>query len=495
VLTRCQPGETEGEDGRSSHEVQVEDPSTLKLRRAGGHTRISELGLLFILATLNQSQFGWHQPRGRRVVSKIARWLVAGICVAAILFFYFYRNVGVGLSSWLRWPCADVHLVRPQDTLIKPKVLFCGSNRQDLTKITPCVEHMSGGAEGAGVYATPHIDLAAVWMLRRPHNEWALVSGDLGPFIFVCNVDHPEAVQVTKERYGGSIYVVPSQDFYASKASIHTGLNKWRTPTDVEPIHRFDFDSVLEAMIDFGVQVYLVDEATFQKVRQAEDLYTAIEQLVSENTRRKKNVRPFWPRGWSHTAMQQNEEKDSIEIRDTKIVPRVLFHASPQPDIVLLEPRALSARGVPEEGAVVFATPNIGLASIWLRDHSVRPHFSGSHSTPSYPILPYIAVFRESHRELLETEPSGGIYVLPSDHFVSYLKRGMGISEWTSDRPVKPLYKLSFSSVLEGMQSLGVQVHLLDDATFKKAYEADPRGSEVLRSFMPPPARAELEQE
>jgi len=89
---------------------------------------------------------------------------------------------------------------------------------------------------------------------------------------------------------------------------------------------------------------------------------------------------------------------------------------------------------------------------------------------------------------------SGGIYLLPSETFVSYANRGMGINEWTSSVPVRPLCMLTFASVLKGMQALGTDVHFIDDALMKKACKENPHGPNwLLHSFMPDAVCKELE--
>jgi len=144
--------------------------------------------------------------------------------------------------------------------------------------------------------------------------------------------------------------------------------------------------------------------------------------------------------------------------KDTILKPKVLFHGSTNKHIKSIEPRAIGTRDQ-SEGSVVFATPDIGFASCFLtrwNDSWIR---QGSFDWYHFYII------CSDKKRFLENDKGGAIYVLPSDDFHSDLTKGMRSAEWTTNKPVKPLYKMEFDSCLEAMMSFGVQVFFVDKET------------------------------
>jgi hypothetical protein len=62
---------------------------------------------------------------------------------------------------------------------------------------------------------------------------------------------------------------------------------------------------------------------------------------------------------------------------------------------------------------------------------------------------------------------SGTIYLLPARNFRVYENKGLGIYECVSKEKVTPLAKIPFSSALQAMNTLGVNVYFLNKAQFK----------------------------
>jgi hypothetical protein len=65
-----------------------------------------------------------------------------------------------------------------------------------------------------------------------------------------------------------------------------------------------------------------------------------------------------------------------------------------------------------------------------------------------------------SDRKRFEAEDKGGaIYFVSKDNF-SYIKdKSLGLYEWTSNKPAKPILQINFPSALKAMEQLGVKVY------------------------------------
>jgi len=154
--------------------------------------------------------------------------------------------------------------------------------------------------------------------------------------------------------------------------------------------------------------------------------------------------------------------------------PSVLYHASPNRDIEVFEPRAESVRDE-NEGPVVFATPSKAFASCFLvntnNSWTAISRFNG------------IQTIIISDRKRFESIDIGGaIYHLSSDTFIHEI-RGGGKDEWTSIVSVKPQSKDVFESGLQAMLDLGVQVYFVDSQTFSKISSADDYGYGILQNL------------
>ncbi len=154
--------------------------------------------------------------------------------------------------------------------------------------------------------------------------------------------------------------------------------------------------------------------------------------------------------------------------------PKVLYHASPNKNIDIFEPRAEQTRDL-LEGLVVFATPRIEYAACFV----VKTNDSWTQKS-SYNGIQTMVI---SDRKRLEKEDRGGaIYELPSDTFVNEI-RGSAKDEWTSREAVKPTGQNVFYSGLEAMLDMGVQVYFVDENTFDNIRSANDHGISMLRTL------------
>ena len=105
-------------------------------------------------------------------------------------------------------------------------------------------------------------------------------------------------IAVSKEEFlehdkGGSLYELPS-DTFESDNKKGMGEIEWISKVVVKPIAKQDYESSLTAMLEAGVQVYFVDEATLAEIKSAPDYgLSMFKKLESENQRTGTNIYTF----------------------------------------------------------------------------------------------------------------------------------------------------------------------------------------------------------
>jgi len=166
--------------------------------------------------------------------------------------------------------------------------------------------------------------------------------------------------------------------------------------------------------------------------------------------------------------MENFEKHYSIE-RNEK--PPFLYHASQNRNIEEFTPRAEKVRDA-NEGPVVFATPDLALATTFL----VRADDAWSQKGKINGIT-YIAIRGE--KKFRQRDKGGSIYRLSSNSFDFDPHKGMGKDEWVSKNSVKPLEKTDVDSALEAMITNGVQVYFVEKKSFYNLVYAK-SGEEIL---------------
>ncbi len=153
--------------------------------------------------------------------------------------------------------------------------------------------------------------------------------------------------------------------------------------------------------------------------------------------------------------------EENKQSNDTAIKPEFLYHASPNRNIELLEPKQLSYRDK-SEGQVIFATGNEVYVTMFL----VRVHDDWG----SYGFFGKLPYFICSNKEkFLSMDKGGAIYKLPSDTFVFDSKKSGGLrQECTSSVSVKPISKKVYESGLKAMTDSGVHVFFVEPEEFSK---------------------------
>ncbi len=171
-----------------------------------------------------------------------------------------------------------------------PPVLYIAAQTSGLQELTPREGRNRGKNEGAVIFATPDKRLATAFLVEGHDDSWMRIGYfDDIPHVVIC-MDRNEFQ--ARDR-GGAMYEVPSETF-AFDPDLGMGDKEWTSRAPVKPVAETDFPSALDAMIENGVNVYFVNRATFDAIRNAHDhgLSTLL-SLTSENELRNKVTRPL----------------------------------------------------------------------------------------------------------------------------------------------------------------------------------------------------------
>ena len=172
----------------------------------------------------------------------------------------------------------------------KPRLLYHASPSREIKVFEPRAEQMRDRSEGPVVFATPNKASVSCFIVKTD-DSWTQIStfGDVQTMI-ISDLERFE-----REDHGGAIYELPSDTFIHE---IRGGASdEWTSRVPVKPIGKTEYDSGLEAMIEEGVQVYVVDKPTFQNIYNAKDNGMGIlRTLTSENQKHKINVNQL-PKG------------------------------------------------------------------------------------------------------------------------------------------------------------------------------------------------------
>ncbi|MFZ1250452.1 MAG: hypothetical protein WAR37_03360 [Candidatus Microsaccharimonas sp.] len=152
---------------------------------------------------------------------------------------------------------------------------------------------------------------------------------------------------------------------------------------------------------------------------------------------------------------------------------KFLYHASPDIDIKVFEPRNEHPRYEGEEN-LVFATPDKQVAAMFLVPRSI-PAVIGKYGNSH-------AVFVRSDRHTFELhDKPGAIYTLPSETFRTGSEIGMGESEWISREAVRPVKKTIYNSALEALKDNNIKIYFLDEDMFNKVKLNPSKGLEIVK--------------
>lgn len=150
--------------------------------------------------------------------------------------------------------------------------------------------------------------------------------------------------------------------------------------------------------------------------------------------------------------------------------PKILYHASPNNDIEMLEPRAESLPSDWKNGEAVFATTSLEYASFFV--------VSTKNVWANMGNIGGVFYFGCADKEKFLKEDTGGtLYKLPPETFNHY--KGF---EWYSREPVKPVEKTFIESGLDYMIEKGVQVYFVDEKISKDIERSKDNGAEIMNN-------------
>lgn len=159
--------------------------------------------------------------------------------------------------------------------------------------------------------------------------------------------------------------------------------------------------------------------------------------------------------------------KAYAEHQKLSIVPfDVLYHGSPNSTIEVLEPFQINMRDN-NEGAVIFASPSIKVASCFLvswDDSWVNMNISSEDNNEADFTVTMII---SSHAEFTKRDKGGAIYLVPVKDFIFDENKGLRLHEWTNKNEVTPYGKILFPSSLEAMKKTGVKVYFVSSEQFE----------------------------
>jgi hypothetical protein len=157
--------------------------------------------------------------------------------------------------------------------------------------------------------------------------------------------------------------------------------------------------------------------------------------------------------------------------------PKILYHASPNRDLQVIETRQESVRDK-NEGPVVFATHDEACASLFLVNSNDSWTFKGRINGVHYHII-------SDRKRFEELDKGGSIYEVPSDSFERKINDESWQSlEWTSTKPVNPIRKTDYSSGLEAMIDKGVLVYFVDKEMFEELTKNHRINSNLLKTLV-----------
>lgn len=166
----------------------------------------------------------------------------------------------------------------------KPDILYHASSNRDIEIFEPRNEYVRDINEGPVIFATPDKAYASCFLVNSD-DSWVQISrfGD----VRVIAISDEERYR----RYdkGGAIYELPSTSFVHEIRG--TAKDEWTSREAVRPISKTEYASGLEAMLQFGVQVYFVDKSTFMKITNADDHGVGLlETIMSKNQEQNINI-------------------------------------------------------------------------------------------------------------------------------------------------------------------------------------------------------------
>ncbi len=178
----------------------------------------------------------------------------------------------------------------------KPEVLYLAAKTPNISELVPQKGNYRDEDECAVIFSTPDKALASAFLVEGHGDHWMTIGfyEDIPVVVIKSNKE-----EFIKKDKGGFMYTVPSEtfDFDLNKGM---GEREWVSKVPVKPLSEKHFESALDAMIENGVQVYFVDDNTFEAVNNSNNYgYDILIGLASENEMRGLNIRNLKELNWN----------------------------------------------------------------------------------------------------------------------------------------------------------------------------------------------------
>ncbi len=172
------------------------------------------------------------------------------------------------------------------ETKEKPAVLYVSAQTKGIEELVPMEGRNRGEDEGSVIFSTPDKALASIFLVNGHNDSWMQIGYFNDILVVIIKSDREEFI---KNDRGGSMYTVSSEtfDFDPDKGM---GEKEWTSSKPVRTQSETNYSSALETMTDNGVQVYFVDEETFDEINRSRDHGLSILlNEISDNERRGNN--------------------------------------------------------------------------------------------------------------------------------------------------------------------------------------------------------------
>ncbi|MDP3954327.1 MAG: hypothetical protein Q8Q06_02830 [bacterium] len=169
----------------------------------------------------------------------------------------------------------------------KPEKIYHGSSEKINGALKPALNHttLEHVHDAPAVFGTDRIDVSALFMF--PMNALASIGFEQD-IAYICIWGVPE--EFSQKDKGGYIYVLPTETFEKVGKDY-----EWQSFVEVTPTEIKEFGSVIDGMLECGVQVYFInDENTMDSiVAQKDNRAPILPSLTSENQKRNINIKHF----------------------------------------------------------------------------------------------------------------------------------------------------------------------------------------------------------
>ncbi len=181
----------------------------------------------------------------------------------------------------------------PTNEREKLPFLYHASSNKNIAEFEPRAESVRHPEEGPRVFAAESAAAVSVFLVPSDDSWSQKSSWSNGKGERTIVSIYSDRARFTQSDKGGSIYELPSDTFDID--SKFSGSSKeWTSAQPVKPTKKTDYDSGLDAMLDFGVQVYFVTPEQLTEMRSAEDHgYRLLGTLTSENEKTGRNFKPL----------------------------------------------------------------------------------------------------------------------------------------------------------------------------------------------------------